>query len=964
LVRKKDGGVRWCIDFRKLNAVTKKDAFPLPLISDCLDSLAENKYISTLDMASGYWQIEIHPEDREKTAFVTRFGLFEHRRMSFGLCNAPSTFQRTMNLVLRGLTWKTVLTFLDDILVLGEDFASHFNNLREVLERFHQHNLKLKPKKCILFRTETKFLGKIVTGNSVAVDPESFQVIRNWPRPTCTREVESFLGFVNYHREHIPHLAEKAISLYQLTGKAPFNWTRDHSTAFEELKEILLSAKVLAMPRKEGVFILDTDASQMAVGGQLSQMQEGVCRPIAYASKALTPAQRKYCTTRKELLALITFTRQFRHYLHGRRFLVRTDHNSLAWLMRFKNVEGQLARWLEELAQYDVQILHRKGRMHANADALSRIPDPLLYCDCYSAGTEVSQLPCGGCAYCEKAHSQWSRFEEDVDDVIPLAQKPTGDEGCKVRMVSMGEECNWALALNSMQKGGEQDRDPDLKKIRTWLREGWQPSIEELSAQSPTIKQLWINRSLLILENENLWYLWKGEKENKLWVVPQHLTKTVFKLAHAHPMSGHRGRDVTSRRVKQLFFWSSLNKDIERWVKSCPSCHRNKHLRRKNRAPLQESTTGSPLEKCHFDILGPLPQTSLGNKYILVIVDQFTKWIEAAPLPDQTAETVARATVDFLISRMGCPLEIFTDQGTNFTSQVFSQLCSVLEIAKTRTTPYHPSANGQVERMNTIILQMIRCTTNNDQTSWDTQLQMLMSAIRSSVNRSTGFTPNFMMLGRETMHPLGLMLGNFCQPMTVNDYVEKVRKDMIQSHELARHSLQAQQHRQKKDYDVRVQVQTYGVGDAVLLANSARKVGLCPKLAPLWQGPFVVTAVLSPVLYRIAAPRRQWVVHHDRLRRCQEEPLPLWLRRKRHQLMGTSVTLSPNEPIDTDATLDILPEKPRYCVCRGYDDGSFMIACDSCYDWFHGKCVGVTESDADTFEYYRCPRCKQRGYPA
>jgi hypothetical protein len=218
LVRKKDGGVRWCIDFRKLNTVTKKDAFPLPLISDCLDALSENIFMSTLDMASGYWQITIHPADREKTAFITRFGLFEHVRMSFGLCNAPSTFQRVMNLVLRGLTWNTVLAFLDDILVLGKNFDDHLKNLEEVLQRFRTHNLKLKPKKCSLFRRKAKFLGKIVSGDSLEVDPESIAGVKDWPRPTRTKDVDSFLGFVNYHREHLPHLADMAAPLYELTG--------------------------------------------------------------------------------------------------------------------------------------------------------------------------------------------------------------------------------------------------------------------------------------------------------------------------------------------------------------------------------------------------------------------------------------------------------------------------------------------------------------------------------------------------------------------------------------------------------------------------------------------------------------------------------------------------------------------------------------------------------------------------
>ena len=222
LVRKKCGGVRWCLDYRKLNQVCKKDAFPLPLISDCLDALSGNVFMSTLDMASGYYQITIHPDDREKTAFITKYGLFEHTRMSFGLCNAPSTFQRAINLVLRGLTWDKVLAFRDDFLVLEKSFEDHLANLTEVFQRLKQHNLKLKPKKCVMFRKKAKFLGKIVSGATVEADPESLAAVKDWPTPTKTKDVESFLGFINYHREHIPKLAEIAAPLYFLTSKAPF----------------------------------------------------------------------------------------------------------------------------------------------------------------------------------------------------------------------------------------------------------------------------------------------------------------------------------------------------------------------------------------------------------------------------------------------------------------------------------------------------------------------------------------------------------------------------------------------------------------------------------------------------------------------------------------------------------------------------------------------------------------------
>ncbi|VDI11719.1 Hypothetical predicted protein [Mytilus galloprovincialis] len=247
------------------------------------------------------------------------------------------------------------------------------------------------------------------------------QTVKSWPRPKKKKELESFLGFTNYHREHIKNYAEIAVSLHKLTGgKSEFVWTEEQENAFEQLKIALVNSSVLAYPDPEATFILDTDASDKTIGAELSQLQDGKERTISFSSKVLTPAQKKYCTTRKELLAIVTFTRQYRHYLLGNQFVVRTDHNSLTWLLNFKNIEGQLARWIEELSQYNMLVQHRPGKKHVNADALSRIPDTLNECNSYLPSIPLNNLPCGGCKYCTRARSQWSTFEEEVDFVKPL----------------------------------------------------------------------------------------------------------------------------------------------------------------------------------------------------------------------------------------------------------------------------------------------------------------------------------------------------------------------------------------------------------------------------------------------------------------------------------------------------------------------------------------------------------------
>lgn len=389
LVRKRDGTVGYCIDFRVLNNLTVKDAYGIPSISQCLDQLDGCTTYSCLDLASGYHQVLLEEEDRDKTAFITKYGLYEHKRLPFGLCNSPSTFMRVMELVLRRLTWKELIVYLDDVIVLGQGFDDQIANLRTTFNRFRKYNLKLKPKKCDLFCKQVTFLGILVSPAGISVNPENVKKVQRWPVPKTCKEMERFLRFVNYHRDHVKDFSRIAVCLYHLTKKnVDFVWKSEHQVAFEKLVTSLITAPTLVYPNARDFFVLDTDASDTCIGAELIQVQNGVERMVSYRSFVLTPEQRKYCTTRKELLSVVRFTRNYLHYLLGRKFCVRTDHNSLTWLLRFKHTGGQLARWMEELSQFDMTIIHRKGIYHINADCLSRIPDQIQYCDCYKAGID------------------------------------------------------------------------------------------------------------------------------------------------------------------------------------------------------------------------------------------------------------------------------------------------------------------------------------------------------------------------------------------------------------------------------------------------------------------------------------------------------------------------------------------------------------------------------------------------
>ena len=283
LVRKKDGTVRFCVDYRRVNAATLKDAYPIPRIEDNLDALEGARWFSTLDLASGYWQVRMAEEDKEKTAFGTQSGLYQFTVMPFGLCNAPATFERLMERLLRGLQWQVAVVYLDDVIVWGRTFEEHHQRLTTVLERFRTAGLKLKPKKCDLFRREVSFLGHLVSAVGVRTDPDKVAAIRGWPRPANVTQVRSFLGLASYYRRFIAHFAEIARPLHALTNKSPreFMWTEACQTAFEHLQDALATAPVLRYPDPERRYILDTDASNCTIGAVLSQEEEHGERVVA-----------------------------------------------------------------------------------------------------------------------------------------------------------------------------------------------------------------------------------------------------------------------------------------------------------------------------------------------------------------------------------------------------------------------------------------------------------------------------------------------------------------------------------------------------------------------------------------------------------------------------------------------------------------------------------------------------------
>jgi RNase H-like domain found in reverse transcriptase/Reverse transcriptase (RNA-dependent DNA polymerase)/gag-polyprotein putative aspartyl protease len=376
VVGKANGKLRLVVDYRKLNKVTKPDAYPLPKISDMLDALANCAFFSTLDLTSGFWQVTMDTADREKTAFCTRFGTYEFTVMPFGLMNAPATFQRLMNNVLYEVLWKFALVYMDDIIIFSKTSNEHENHLNQVFQLLSQAGLKLNPDKCDFYQNRILFLGHMISEEGIQPNPALVEKIKTCPRPTTKTRIRSFLGLASYYRRFIKNFSGIARPLYNLTKQDEvFSWTEDCENAYEHLKMCLTTQPVVVYPDFNKHFYLNTDASNYAIGVVLAQRDDNNHeRVIAYASRVLTTAETHYTVTEKECLAVIWATKYFNTFLQGSSFSIITDHEAIPWLKKHKNPKGRLARWIIHLSEYEpYTIIRRKGSSHTNADALSRL---------------------------------------------------------------------------------------------------------------------------------------------------------------------------------------------------------------------------------------------------------------------------------------------------------------------------------------------------------------------------------------------------------------------------------------------------------------------------------------------------------------------------------------------------------------------------------------------------------------
>ncbi|XP_039303430.1 uncharacterized protein LOC120357332 [Solenopsis invicta] len=639
IVRKKDGRHRFCIDFRKVNEVTERDAYPLPHITPTLDKLRGAKYLSTLDLEKGYWQIPLTPESRPITAFtVPGRGLMQFTVMPFGLHSAPATFQRLLDRILGPELEPHVFVYLDDVIIASPTFADHLKHLEEVFRRLREARLKLNPEKCYFCRTELKYLGHIVDRRGIRTDPDKVRAVTEWPTPTNIRQIRQFVGLASWYRRFTPNFAAIAAPLTQLTRKnARWRWGPEEEHAFQSLKEALTTAPTPACPDFSRRFLLQTDASQHGLGAVLSQYFEDGERVIAYASRSLNGAEKNYSATELECLAVVWGIRHLRGYLEGYEFTVITDHQALQWLRRMDSPTGRLGRWALELQQYSFDVRSATCVGAQKTSLTMRFGGGRLYRRILHS-TDFKDEP---------AEAQWKRC-------IPRPERPT-----------------------------------------------------------------------------------------------------ILTQVHDAPTAGHLGIAKTIARAARRYYWPGMFADIARYVRNCRSCLRHKHAQTRPAGLLHTSHVDAPWTQVTMDLVGPLPRSTSGHTWLLVMQDRFTKWVELSPLRRATAATIAQHVADRIIYRHGCPRQVISDNGRPFIGRPMKALLQELGVEHRTTPAYAPHCNP-VERTNRTIKTMVAQFVGNNHRLWDQQLGALQFAYNTAPHDATGYSPAYLNHGRELEEPTGL----------------------------------------------------------------------------------------------------------------------------------------------------------------------------------------------------------------
>jgi hypothetical protein len=877
--RKKDGSLRMVIDYRQLNKITVKNRFPLPRIDDLVDQLRGAAVFSSADLSSGFWQIRIKDEDVPKTAFKTPQGLYQWRVLPMGLANSPSTFQMTMQRVLGHLMNKCVLIYLDDLLIFSETLEQHVEHVRSVLCALRGAKLYLNADKCHWGQSEVEFLGHVVTQGGVKVDPRKVAAVADWPAPQNIHHLRSFLGLTNYFRKFLTGYASVVRPLNALLAKGvPWAWGADCAAAFARVKEALVTAPVLAMPDLNRPFEVVTDASDFCLGACL--MQDG--HPVAYESRNLNPAERNYHAGEKELLAVVHALRVWRCYLEGVPFVVTTDHSPNTTFQTKQALSPRQARWSEFLSGFDFEWRYIKG--HTNmADPLSRRPgahEPALAALTRSGRAPSADSPPDPGPAPPARQPRAGRGVNRWRELLP------GEESAPGRRRRAAPSGSWS-GSDRPAGGGSGNAPPaaralaaeagaDNRTLHEQVRDAYQHDDWFADPEN--------TRGLRFDAAAGVWL------RNDAVVVPADaaLRRRIMHAIHADPMAGHRGGKKSAEALGRAFWWLGSDGEMRRYAQTCDTCLRMKPEQRRPAGPLQPLPVPTqPWESVTTDMVVGLPCTKAGYDAIAVFVERLTKMVHLVPT---TAEVDAVGYAHLLSREVvrlhGQPAEIVSDRGPQFDSAVWRELCKLTGCKAKLSSAYHPQTDGQSERTNRIMEEVLRAYVGPLHDDWDEWLPMAEFAINDAHQESVQATPFMLNYGRNPRKPATMGLPEAAVP-TAQRLAQRVNQGIRRAQTL----LNAARQRQKAYADARRSERSFEEGAVVLLStkNIRLKTPGAQKLMPLFVGPFKILKQVGPVAYKLDLPdtvKQMHPVFHvsllrpypaDAGRQRPERPMPLLL---------------------------------------------------------------------------------------